>query len=173
MLDRQKLQLFWQAYLATLPEHHPHRFHPLPDAWCFGGCPQMADRLGNLVVRGIKTATSSRYFGENILDSMGLSIILDGNENPLGIIETYEITVRRYRDVDEEFAMAEGEGDLSLDYWQKAHWHFFSREAEKENYEISKNMLLLCERFFVLYPLPPDKIDRSALFNLADRSSLM
>ncbi|MGK7947540.1 MAG: ASCH domain-containing protein [Xenococcaceae cyanobacterium] len=173
MLNRQKLQLFWQAYLATLPTHHPHLFQPLPDAWCFGGCPQMADRLSNLVVRGIKTATCSRYFGENILDSMGLSIILDGNENPLCIIETYEITVRRYQDIDEEFAIAEGEGDLSLDYWRKAHWNFFSREAEKENYEINENMLLLCERFFVLYSFPPDKIDRSVKLNNADRSSLV
>ncbi len=149
--DKQKLQLFWQAYLGTLPEHHPHRFNPLPDAWSFSS--QMADNLGNLVVNGIKRATCSRYLGENILDDGGLSIILDGDENPLCIIETYKITVRRFRDVDEEFASAEGEGDFSLDYWRKVHWDFFEREAEKEGYEVSEDMLLSCEQFRVLYPL--------------------
>ena len=54
MPDKQKIWLFWQAYLATLPEHHPHRFNPLPDAWSFGNNAQIADKLGNLVAKGIK-----------------------------------------------------------------------------------------------------------------------
>lgn len=151
MPDQQKLQLLWQAYLKTLPRNHSHRFNLLPDAWSFGDSPQMADQLGKLVLNGIKTATCSRYLGENILDEAGLSIILDGDGNPICIIETYEITIRRYRDIDEEFATAEGEGDLSLEYWRKAHWDFFSREAEQEDYEVSENMLLSCERFRLLY----------------------
>lgn len=152
MLDRQKLQLFWQAYLATLPKYHAHRFYPLPDAWSFGDSSQMADEVGHLVISGIKTATCSRYIGKNTLDELGLSIILDGDKNSLCIIETYEITIRSYKDIDKEFAVAEGEGDLSLDYWRKVHFDFFSREAEKENYEVSEKMLLSCERFRVLYP---------------------
>ncbi|MGK7935657.1 MAG: ASCH domain-containing protein [Xenococcaceae cyanobacterium] len=151
MPDKQKIWLFWQAYLATLPEHHPHRFNPLPDAWSFGNNVQIADKLGDLVAKGIKTATCSRYLGENILDNAGLSIILNGDENPLCIIETYQITVRRYRDIDEEFAIAEGEGDLSLDYWRKVHWNFFAHEAEKEDYKVSEDMLLSCEQFRVIY----------------------
>ena len=151
MPDRRKLQLLWQAYLTTLPKNHLHRFNLLPDAWSFGDSPQMADKLSKLVVNGIKTATCKRYLGENILDEAGLSIILDGDGNPTCIIETYEITIRRYQDIDREFAIAEGEGDLSLDYWRKAHWLFFSQEAEKEGYKKSENMLLICERFRVLY----------------------
>ena len=151
MTDRQKLQLFWQAYLTTLPQHHLHRANLIPNAWSFGNNSRMTDELNNLVVNGIKTATCKRYFGENILDDAGLSIILDVNKNPLCIIETYEIRVRRYRDIDEEFAVAEGEGDLSLDYWRKVHWNFFSHEAKTEGYEVSEDMLLSCERFRVLY----------------------
>ena len=148
----QKIQLFWQAYLAKLPQYHAHRFNPLPDAWGFGDCPQMADELGELVLNGIKTATCTHYGGENILGDAGLSIILDSSENPLCIIETYEITVRRYCDIDEEFAAAEGEDNFSLAYWQKAHWEFFSREADKTGIEVTQDMLLICERFRVIYP---------------------
>ena len=138
--------------MATLPEDHLHRFLPLPDAWSFGNDPDMADRLGDLVLRGIKTATCHRYLGENILEYGGSSLILDGRDQPLRVVETFEITVRRYRDIDEAWARAEGEGDLSLEYWRQAHWDFFTREAEREGYEVSKEMLLACERFRVLYP---------------------
>jgi uncharacterized protein YhfF len=48
----------------------------------------------------------------------------------------------------------EGEGDLSLEYWRKAHWRFFTREAITEGYEVSDDMLLSCERFRVLYRNP-------------------
>ena len=148
MLSEQ-IQLFWRSYLAKLPMNHSHQSNVLPNAWSFGHNSQIADRLGKLVVAGIKTATSSRYFGENVLDEAGLSIVLDGSKNPICIIETYEIKIRRYRDIDEEFARAEGEGDLSLDYWQKVHWDFFCREVKK-GYEVDEDMLLSCERFRVV-----------------------
>ncbi len=149
--DKQVTE-FWEAYLTTLPEHHPHKFHPLPDAWSFGDSSKMADALGKLVLNGIKTATCSRYVGENILDDAGLSILSAGDGAPLCLIETYEITVRRYGDVDAEFAAAEGEGDLSLEGWREAHWRFFPREGKVEGYDVNVDMLLSCERFRVLYP---------------------
>lgn len=114
----------------------------------------MADKLGNLVLQGSKTATCSRYLNGNVLDDAGLSILVDGAERPLCLVETHEITVRRYRDVDVDFAAAEGENDLSLDGWRQAHWTFFSREGATEEYEVSEDMLLSCERFLVLYRNP-------------------
>lgn len=112
----------------------------------------MADALGKLVLDGTKTATCSRYAGENILADVGLSILLASDGAPLCLVETYEITVRRFGDVDAEFAAAEGEGDLSLDYWREAHRDFFSREGKIEGYDVNEGMLLSCERFRVLYP---------------------
>lgn len=145
------IEQFWDEYLATLPDDHVHRFSPLPEAWHFGDSAQMADDLGGLVVSGRKTATCSRYQGENILDEAGLSIVLGGDGAPLCLIDTIELTVRRYCDVDEAFAAEEGEGDLSLAYWRKAHWGFFTRESKSEGYEVHEEMLLCCERFRVLY----------------------
>jgi uncharacterized protein YhfF len=53
--------------------------------------------------------------------------------------------------VDEEFARAEGEGDLSLAYWRRTHKHFFSRSLPAIDREFSEDMPLVCERFRVIY----------------------
>ncbi len=142
---------FWRNYLDGLPNDHPHRFHRIPDSWSFGDTPAMADELAGLVLSGIKTATCSRYLGENLLDEAGPSILLGGAGQILCVVETTEVTVRRYRDVDAAFASDEGEGDRSLDYWREAHWSFFTREGAREGYEVSEDMLLTCERFRVVY----------------------
>ena len=145
-----KAETAWQNYTATLNEQHPHKFLPTPNAWHFGFGGDMADRLGALVMSGTKTATCSRYQGENLVEEAGLSIILDGSEEPLCLVDTFEITVRKYSDIDAEWAKAEGEGDLSLDYWQTAHWKFFTEAAKLKGYEVSEDMLLACERFRVI-----------------------
>jgi uncharacterized protein YhfF len=80
-----------------------------------------------------------------------LSILLDGGNEPKCLIETNEITIKPFSQVDATFARDEGEGDLSLEYWQRVHWGFFSAAAELENYSVSKDMLLSCERFKVLF----------------------
>ena len=151
MSDDATIRMFWQTYLDTLPDNHPHRFQAIPEAWSFGDSPEIADKLGRSVLQGIKTATCCRYLGENLVEEAGPSIIVDGKGQPLCVVQTTEITVRRYKDVDAQFASDEGEGDRSLNYWRKAHWNFFTREGAREGYEVSENMLLDCERFRVLY----------------------
>ena len=151
MTTTSSVQQFWERYLVTLPEKHLHRFVPLPEAWSFGDGPEMANELGSLVMQGKKTATCSRYLGENILENPTISILLDGQENPLGVVETTEITVRRYCDIDAEWAAAEGEGDLSLEYWRNEHWTYFTRGAVEGRYDMSDDMPLVCERFRIIY----------------------
>lgn len=151
MADDTTIQAFWQAYLDTLDGHHPHRFQAVPEAWSFGDSPEIADQLGRLVIQGIKTATCGRYLGENLVDEVGPSIIVDGKGQPLCVVEITEITVQRFQDVDAQFAADEGEGDRSLSYWSKVHWDYFTREGGREDYEVSPDMLLECERFRVLY----------------------
>ena len=151
MTTTSSVQTFWESYLATLPEKHLHRFVPLPEAWSFGDGPEMANELGSLVMQGKKTATCSRYLGENILETSTISTLLDGHKNPLGVVETFEITVRRYCDIDAEWAAAEGEGNLSLDYWRSEHWTFFIRGAADGSYTVSEDMLLACERLRIVH----------------------
>lgn len=50
-----------------------------------------------------------------------------------------------------KFDTAEGEGDKSLKWWREAHWKFFSRECEELSIEPNEEMLLVLERFKVVY----------------------
>jgi uncharacterized protein YhfF len=129
----------------------------MPPAWGFGNTPEMADELGELVQNGTKTATCSllwefEHDGDPLPQVGELSIILDGDDNPLCIIETVEVDLRAMNTVDEQFAYDEGEGDRSLAYWREAHWRFFSKICALMKRTPTEDMPLVCERFRVIYP---------------------
>jgi uncharacterized protein YhfF len=146
---------FWKDYLETLPEKQRTVLR-LPQSWGFGAGAEMADDLGGLVVKGIKTATCSLYWeyeaGLEVLPKTGdLSIILDGQDMPMCLIETLSVKVMPFNMVDAQFAYDEGEGDRSLDYWRQAHWQFFGRTCAEIGRQLSEEMPVVCERFRVMY----------------------
>ena len=116
----------------------------------------MADELGGLIADGTKTATCSALWeyeaeGEPLPEVGVKTVVLDGNSDPLCIVETMEVEVRPYDRVDALFAYEEGEGDRSLEYWREAHWRFFSRTLPDIGKEPEMDMPLVCERFRVIY----------------------
>ncbi|MCQ9344083.1 ASCH domain-containing protein [Corynebacterium kozikiae] len=120
----------------------------LPPAWAFGAGKEMADALASLVVAGRKTATSSLYAhylaeGELIPEAGQLHIILDGNGKPVALIRIIAVELVAFRAITPEQAAAEGEGDLSLEYWRSAHQEFWGQVAE--------DALVVYERFGVVY----------------------
>jgi uncharacterized protein YhfF len=147
--------MYWQSYLETLPPDSLVRDEEyLAEGW--GDSPEMADELGALISAGTKTASCSslcEYEAEGEpLPNVGLeTIVLDGNGDPLCIVETTEVEVRPYEEVDAQFAYEEGEGDRSLQYWREAHWRFFSRTLPNIGKEPAPDMPLVCERFRVVY----------------------
>ena len=50
-------------------------------------------------------------------------------------------------DVPEAHVVAEGEGDLSFDYWWNAHKKIFASELSEFDMVFSDDMLIVCERF--------------------------
>lgn len=124
--------------------------------WYFGNSPKMADELAALVVSKKKTATASLLKTNEVrpdkapLDD-GYSVVTDYYGRPLCVLQTTEITQRRFVDVDEQFATDEGEGDLSLAYWRKVHREYFSREAADHGFEFDDNSIVCYERFTLLY----------------------
>jgi uncharacterized protein YhfF len=125
--------------------------------WYFGDNRALADELVELVVAGRKTATASLYWeyeaGQEILPEVGgFSLITDFDGNPRCVIETVEVRILPFDEVDPQFAAAEGEGDLSLDYWRRAHWNFFSRACERLGRQPDARMPVVCERFRKVYP---------------------
>jgi uncharacterized protein YhfF len=154
-MDGDRIEAFWRSYLDTLPADSPVRNEQYL-AERFGDSPQMANELGALVVNGAKTATCSALWeweaeGSSLPEIGEKSIVLDGDDAPLCIIETTEVEVRPYDEVDARFAYEEGEGDRSLEFWREAHWRFFSRTLPNIGKEPTPEMPLVCERFRVIY----------------------
>lgn len=51
---------------------------------------------------------------ESLPTTIDYSIILNSNDEPVAIIKTIEVTVTPMNEVSEEFAIAEGEGDVLI-----------------------------------------------------------
>ena len=150
-MTEETIETYWQKFLSTLPPDSPyHSKSYVAEGW--GDSPEMADELGALIAQGKKTATCASVWEweveGNPLPQAGLiTIVLDGRGEPLCIIEAMEISIRKYSEVDADFAREEGEGDLSLQYWRELHKSFFSRILPKIGKEFSEEMPLVCERF--------------------------
>lgn len=154
-MNSEKVETYWQKFLASLPADSPYRNSTyIAEGW--GDSPEMADELGALIAAGTKTATCSALWeweaeGKAPPEPGTVTIVVDGSGEPLCIVETTEVTVRRYNEVDARFAREEGEGDLSLQYWRDAHRRFFTRLLPKIGREFSEEMPLVCERFRLIY----------------------
>jgi uncharacterized protein YhfF len=122
---------------STIPEQYRSL-----RSFAFGDGPLLADELLDLVLKGVKTATCSTEDEPNTSTPGERWIVLDGRGQPRCVIESLEVTYRRFGEVDAAFASDEGEGDRSLTYWREAHRKYFGRQGK-----FSEDMMLMCERF--------------------------
>ena len=115
-----------------------------PVGFKFGDCRELCDRLLALVRSGAKTASCGalRDFaaGEPMPEVGRRDVALDWDGNPALLIETVEVSIMRFRDVPEDFALAEGEGDFQA--WKQGHIAYFARNGGYD-----PDMELVCERF--------------------------
>lgn len=159
MNNQTAIDRFWNSYLATLPsEAQPT---PPPEPWIFGDSPQLADELATLILAGTKTATCGALWeyeadGDPLPQPGQLGILQDGAGQPLAVVQTVEVEIKPYDQVDAVFAYEEGEGDRSLAYWREAHRRFFTRILAVIGREFDEAMPLVCERFRVLYRQPAE-----------------
>ena len=159
---RTDIEAFWDlARFHAKMNAAPTYFGPtplesvVPPAWSFGATPEHADGLLRLVLEGTKTATATALWdfeaeGEELPQAGTLSIILDGAGHPHALIETTDVRVVPFDEVDEEHARLEGEGDLSLEHWRDVHERFFTEHAEHDR-GFSPDMPVVLERFRVVY----------------------
>lgn len=126
----------------------PHPAGPPADwrdleVFAFGDGPALADELLALVLAGRKTATCwSLADGLNGAEVGKYWVARDGVGRPRAVLQTTELTDRRFDEVDAAFAAEEGEGDRTLAYWRAAHTDYFTR-----NGGFAPDMPLWCERF--------------------------
>jgi len=120
--------------------------YPGAETFTFGDSESLSQALLTLVKSGKKTATCGalRDFqadGEAMPTVGRQDIALNWDGTPALVIETVSVEQRRYCDVDETFALAEGENE-TLEGWQKDHKVYFER-----NGGFDPEMMLVCERF--------------------------
>lgn len=137
---------------ATYADQHGLTGTPY-QAWAFGADP---DRLADLVVRGVKTATSSAHpayelAGEPLPEVGSYHIILDANGQPMCIIQLTKVEVVPFDQVSEIHANNEGEGNRSLAYWRAEHEAFFTQNAAEVGYTFTPRMPVVCETFEVVF----------------------
>lgn len=150
MGNKSVIQL-WEAYRKINP-NAPKDY----EAWAFGDSKEMADGLAKLVLEGTKTATASNYtlyeLDDEPLPSIGLhNIILNGEGEAVAIVETISVEVVPFDEVTEEHAYLEGEGDRTLRYWRDVHEIFFKKEFDTSDQEFHYKILVVCERFRLIY----------------------
>lgn len=127
------------------------------DAWYFCDNEFDANDCAQLVVKGIKRATSSSLWwheaSKEPIPKVGdLNLVTDWYANPVAIIETTKIDIVPYNLITAEYAKIEGEGDQSLVYWQKVHWAYYHRELAPFNLSPQKDMPIVCEQFRCIHP---------------------
>ncbi|MGM9584436.1 MAG: tRNA (N6-isopentenyl adenosine(37)-C2)-methylthiotransferase MiaB, partial [Faecousia sp.] len=129
---------------------------PEYDAYCYG-YPELADEILAALLRGDKRATTGLkclYELEKApLPQVGqYSVILDSRGAPHCITRITKIEITPFREISEEYAFIEGEGDKSLSYWKDAHREVFTRECREDfQMEFSEDMDCVCEYFEVVY----------------------
>ena len=124
-----------------------------------------ANVCADLILKGEKRASCSMDYwysheGDRRPREGDLTIVTKWSGEPVCIIELTSVSIQKYCDVDESFAEEEGEGDKTLQGWKEAHWRFFSKECKQLNTTPSEDMLLLLERFKVVFPKPVSTTDR-------------
>jgi uncharacterized protein YhfF len=112
----------------------------------FGDSERLCNELLGLIRTGKKTATcgalSEFGLGGDAMPVVGRrDMALNWNATPALLLETTEVFQMRFCDVDESFALAEGEND-DLEGWRRDHQQYFER-----NDGFDRKMVLVCERF--------------------------
>lgn len=142
-----KIQRFWNDFCMKSDQEGIE----YNDAFQFGAD---ADWLADLVINDKKTATTSGFVFYELekvdLPQVGeFNIVLNGENDPVAVIQVKSVDVVPMNEVREDFALAEGEGDYK--FWWEAHEKFFTELLKEYDKEFSPDMLVVCERFEKIY----------------------
>ncbi len=150
------VEAFWAEFAAATGVDAPYQ----PTAFAETS-PVLATELGRLVRDGPKRATAgvwAEYQAESEpLPAVGAYwVVLNGEGNPLCIIRTTRVELRRFGDVDEQFAWDEGEGDRTLAYWREAHLDYLASVGIR----VDDDTLMVLEWFEQVWPHPDRRLPR-------------
>lgn len=149
-------QELWQDFLSSGSADASEAATSGYSAWAFGDSPQLADRLLELVLFRSKRATCGsldayRARGDAVPVVGEYSVVCDGAGDARCVLQTTQVRIIPFDEVDAEFAADEGEGDRTLESWRRGHQAYFERELSSLGLSASPKMPLVCERFRLLF----------------------
>ncbi|MFF4017824.1 ASCH domain-containing protein [Streptomyces sp. NPDC001843] len=119
------------------------------------------DRGVAAILTGEKTALTGlleiyEHAGEAVPRAGRRFCVLDSEGRPAATIELVEVRVVPIKDIDDDFALAEGRGYADVTEWRKAHEEFFRSEGVSEflgrTPVIDDETLVVAQRFRVVEP---------------------
>ncbi len=145
----------WKKYLSTIGENINNSGKTY-ESWYFCNNEKDANELAGLVKKGIKKATASLYclyeIENELIPEVGdYAVITNWKGVAQSIIQITSINTIPFKEVTEELAAKEGEGDKTLSFWRKVHRKVFTLELKEYSKKFSEDMLVVCEEFAVVY----------------------
>jgi len=154
IMDKRS-QLFLDQYLSSLPPEKAKNYTTFSSSY-FCADEHNANACADLILRGEKRATCSQayVYTQNLepMPQVGeLLVVTKWDGEPVCIVEITSVCKCKFSEVTAEFASEEGEGDKTLEFWRRSHWDFFSNECRELGIEPDVDMILVLERFKVVY----------------------
>jgi uncharacterized protein YhfF len=148
----------WRQYLALGAATGEHQ--STISYWHFCDNEHDANECARLVVSGRKRATApSRWSFESRAEALPrpgqLHVITNWEGQAQCVIRITAVQVLPLNEIGAEHARAEGEGDGSLAWWQRAHWAYYQRELAGTTYQPEPDMPIVFEWFECVYPVKP------------------
>lgn len=143
---------FWKKFLKDTGRDKDEIFS---GEFSFADTGNKGEALLSLVLSGKKTATLAAYDAYEIdrepLPVVGeLSIVEDQNGIPVCVIETVDVNIIPFEDINWGMAEREGE-DADFEQWKERRSEYFEEDAAVMGYEYSPHMKVVFEIFRVIY----------------------
>lgn len=138
----------WDRYRA-INSHAPAN---VPISFHFCDNQEDADLCASLVAEGRKRATAPsaaelELAGDPMPRVGDYAIVTNWAGDAVAVIRTASVETRLFAEIDEEFAHAEGEGDLTLEWWRTAHQKYYEHVLAGSSYTVDADLEIVCERF--------------------------
>lgn len=138
----------WMRYRAIHPDAPEQPY----ESFHFCDNQVEADICADLVLSGVKRATAASVAELELVGMRpprvgDVSVITRWDGEAVAIILTTHIEIRRLGDVDEAFALREGEGDQTLAWWRAAHEAYYNRILSGTGIAVDDDLLIICEHF--------------------------
>lgn len=147
-------ETFWQNYCKSLP--HLERPQKAQVSAAPAGNFAITDELIALYLAGEKSAGSSlvedfKSCADPLPQVGNYWIVLNRQKEPQLLLKTIKIEIHKFAELPAYIALAEGEGDKSVEYWKKVHREFYTPYLQKWGIKNLDEAQVITEFFEIVY----------------------